>query len=171
MYPQENNIVLNLIHRSIRELCSQDYTVQQIESIIQLYNSSFFVQKTVIVAEQKSQIIGVVKAQPHGYQTQLIEALFTHPNFVHQGIGEALIEEIERRARNKHIKKLIVFSSLTAVDFYLALGYKYIKKTTIHINIPCVLLKKQLKPFTMLDRISSIILIAIVLACIFIYYY
>ena len=71
-------------------------------------------------------------------------ALFTHPNYTRQGIGRLLTQEIERRASIRNIKKMVVTASLTAVDFYLSVGYEYQRKTTIFIDIPCVLLKKQL---------------------------
>ena len=144
MYLQESNVVLNLIHRSIRELCSKDYTTEHIETVIESYDSAFLAQGTVILAEQHAQIIGAAKTSPYGHQTQVIEALFTHPDFTRQGIGQLLIQEIERRADIRNVKKIVVISSLTAVDFYLSVGFKYHRKTNIAINIPCVLLKKQL---------------------------
>ena len=144
MYLQESNVVLDLIHKSTRELCSKDYTTEQLETVIESYNSAFLKQGKVILAEQQSQIIGIAKAEPYGYQMQLIVALFTHPNYTRQGIGRLLTQEIERRASIRNIKKMVVTASLTAVDFYLSVGYEYQRKTTIFIDIPCVLLKKQL---------------------------
>ncbi|MGB0563199.1 MAG: GNAT family N-acetyltransferase [Spirulinaceae cyanobacterium] len=153
MRSQELDIVLNLIHRSIRELSAEDYTSQQLEIITVPYDRFFLMQGRVMVAEQNNQIIGVAKASANGWKTQVIEALFTHPDFVRQGVATSLVQEVERRARKKRVKRIVVTASLTAIELYQSLGYKQIKEVTILQCIPCLLFEKQFEPFTIIDRI------------------
>ncbi len=149
--------VLNLIHFSIRELNSKDYSPQQIETILRMYDRPVLKRGVVIVAEKDSQVIGAAKASPFGFAGfKSIQAVFTHPHFIRMGVGKALVHEIERQANLGNIKQLSVTSSLTAVDFYISLGYKKLGKINSSSGIPCFYLDKQLKPLTLVDKALAI---------------
>jgi putative acetyltransferase len=157
MHREEIYDVLNLIHLSIRELTSKDYSPQQIEIILRMYDKPFLKRGVVIVAEKESQIIGVAKASLLGFAgVKSIQAVFTHPDFIRMGIGKALVYEIERQADLGNIKQLSVTSSLTAVNFYLSLGYKKLGPINASYGIPSFYLNKQLKSFTLIDKALSI---------------
>jgi hypothetical protein len=57
---------------------------------------------------------------------------------------------------------------LTAVDFYLSLGYKKLGPINASGGIPSCFLEKQLKPFTLVDRALSIFLLISILGFIII---
>jgi putative acetyltransferase len=156
--------VLNLIHFSIRELNSKDYSPQQIETILRMYDKPFLKRGVVIVAEKDSQIIGAAKATPFRFAGfKSIQAVFTHPHFIRMGVGKALVHEIERQANIGNIKQLSVTSSLTAVDFYMSLGYKKLGPINASGGIPSYFLEKQLKPFTFGDKAITILFLISIL--------
>ncbi|MGD1895834.1 MAG: GNAT family N-acetyltransferase [Phormidesmis sp.] len=156
MYREELHGVLQLIHQTIRAINCRDYTSRQIEKIIRIHRRSILENGTVLVAEHRSQIVGVAKAGFSFWGTQSIEVVFTHHQFVHQGIGRALVAELERKANLRNIKKLSVFSSLSAVGFYQALDFEPLGKTSTSGNLPCVYMEKQLRASTILEKILEI---------------
>jgi hypothetical protein len=84
------------------------------------------------------------------------------------GVDKALIHEIERQANLGNIKRLSVTSSLTAVDFYMSLGYKKLGPINASGSIPSCFLEKHLKPLTFSDRALSIFFLISILGFIII---
>ncbi len=171
LYMEELDTALSLIHHSIRVLNAKDYSSQQIETIVRTYNRSFLIGNGVLVAEHRSQLVGVAKAGFSFWGTQSINAVFTHPAFVHKGVGRALVAELERRALLRSVKKLSVTASLTAVSFYEALHYKRVCKIDSVGNIPCILMEKQLIPLTFVDHLSRIVFLCLGIIVIFVVLY
>lgn len=124
MHREETVAVIELIHQSIRKINAKDYSSQEIDAIIEMgmYSPQTITQGTYIVAEYQSQLVGVIGFESCG-TIGWINALFTHPDFVRQGIGRALVQEVEHRALNQGVVWLHVSSSRTALKFYRALGY------------------------------------------------
>ncbi|NEO86698.1 MAG: GNAT family N-acetyltransferase [Spirulina sp. SIO3F2] len=123
IHREETAAVLELIHQSIRRINAQDYSPQEIDAIIdRMYTPQSITQGTYIVAECPSQLVGVIGFETCG-TIGWINAVFTHPDFVRQGIGRMLVQEVEHRALNQGVVWLHVLSSRTAFEFYRALGY------------------------------------------------
>lgn len=47
-----------------------------------------------------------------------VRAVYVHPNHARQGVGTALLDELERRARRRGFDSLVLTASLNAVPFY-----------------------------------------------------
>ena len=152
---------LALIHKSIRVLSTQSYSPDIIEKIVRLYEKPNSLFGIIFVAEYESQLVGVAAAQFYLGRGN-INAVFTHPEFTYNGIGRRLVQSLEKSAIENDIKVMTVLSSLTAVNFYQTLGYDYKGETTVDGKIPCVRLKKQLKPLTIQDRMQQGVLSGLV---------
>ncbi len=74
------------------------------------------------VAEERGEIVGVLRGR-----TNVLASLFVHGDHHGKGIGRKLVEHFERESRAQGITWIRVASSLFAVSFYQAMGYK---KTT-----------------------------------------
>lgn len=146
---EELEEALGLIHQSIRVLNARDYKPTQIESVIQTYKISTLREKGVIVAEYHDKIVGVAKLSG-----RTVQAVFTHPQFVRKGVGKALVKELERRARSRNAQDLSLMASITAVEFYEALGYKNSGK--LKGNIPCICMEKKFRPADITERVVGI---------------
>ena len=72
-----------------------------------------------VVAIVDGDIVGVGLLHRYGE----IALCYVHPSYQHHGIGQGLLEDMERRARALSIKTLILKSSLNAVSFYQLHGY------------------------------------------------
>lgn len=155
--PDEVSAGLELIHLSIRALSTEHYSAKTIEKIVQLYEKPSSLFGTIFVAEwqvpdsQRTQLVGVASAQFYLGAFGNINAVFTHPDFVHRGIGRKLVETLEHAALDQNIKIMTVTSSLTAVGFYQKLDYQYQNRTKINGLIACDRLTKKLQPFALKD--------------------
>ncbi|MCU0534929.1 MAG: GNAT family N-acetyltransferase [Hydrococcus sp. Prado102] len=163
--PDEINTLLQLQTKSLRILTAKDYDRRQIEAIIERnYRlNQFRMGAITFVAEYEGKIIGFAILNRI---FRIIDAVFVHPDFVRRSVGKQLMFAIEQEAIQRKIKSLLVLSSLTAINFYQALGYQILGETTIShnkIKIPCVYMKKQFLPFTLIDRLYGWIII--VLSC------
>jgi len=73
----------------------------------------------VFVAEADGQVVGVLRGRP-----ERLQSLFVRGDFHRQGIGRCLVELFERECLRRGTTVIRVASSLYAVPFYLALGYR-----------------------------------------------
>lgn len=160
MENHEKNELFQLQELSIRALNSQDYSDQQIEDILNKNTRLNLFGKSTItfVAEYDHKTVGFTTLNKF---SSSISAVFVHPHYAYQGIGKQLMLTLEQEAVNCKIKRLIVFASLTAVDFYKSLGYTYEGKIDISgakRKIPCILMTKQLLPYqTFKELCASVI--------------
>ncbi len=77
-----------------------------------------------------------------------IEAVYVSPDVVRRGVGKAILQKLEERARDLKIKSLKMNASLNAVPFYKSAGYESQKEMKHHlasgVEIGCVLMTKEL---------------------------
>ncbi|MBD1838494.1 GNAT family N-acetyltransferase [Coleofasciculus sp. FACHB-64] len=135
---------------SLKLLASQEYNARQIESLIRSQKSARSEYKEIVfVAYFHSKLVGFASLSVY---TSTIHAIFVHPDFKRLGIGKRLLETMEHTAIEKEYRTLYVMSSLTAVNFYRAMGYKKTHKSGFWSEgktwIPCVNMQKQLIPLT-----------------------
>jgi GNAT superfamily N-acetyltransferase len=81
------------------------------------------------VAEVRDRLVGVGGWSPDGQEAGLawLRYLFVHPVAARGGIGRRLVEVIEADACGRGTAGFRVWSSLNAVAFYAALGYRRIR--------------------------------------------
>ena len=86
-------------------------------------------QGRYFVAERAGQRVGVGGWSPDGMERDLawIRYLFVHPDHVRHGIGRRLVAVAEHAAAAAGRPRFEVWSSLNAVPFYGALGYRRLR--------------------------------------------
>lgn len=57
-------------------------------------------------------------------QSGKIDAIFVHPDHMRKGLGKMMLHFLEEIARRQGVEKVILESSLNAVDFYRACGFE-----------------------------------------------
>lgn len=147
--PEDLEKILEIQASSLKTLTSS-YDSRQIESLVRSQGSARLLKNEIaVVAECKNEIIGFASVL---IQQSQITGVYVHPHFMRQGIGTRLLEAVEKIALNHGTKVIYVTSSLPAVNFYQARGYKFISKSGFYSEnkswIPCINLKKQLISLT-----------------------
>ncbi|MCB9419314.1 MAG: GNAT family N-acetyltransferase [Ardenticatenaceae bacterium] len=79
----------------------------------------------VLVAEDAGTIAGVLRGGRVDHkQRTVLQSLFVHGRYHRQGIGRQLVARFEQECQNQGVTVLKLASTLYAVPFYRALGYK-----------------------------------------------
>lgn len=133
---------------SIRDICSKDYTAEQIEAWSGHRKSEHY-RKTM-----KSGGIFYVASIGNriaGFSCLLgneIRAVYIHPLFLGKGLAKKLLTAVEKHARKNGIKTLKLDSTITALEFYKKHGYQIVKHPMHRmfrgVQVPCVRMKKNL---------------------------
>ena len=114
-------------YRAIHEIAFNDYPENILNSWGRLYSEEELTKReqrfnlrieqeenAIVVAEIERQIVGFGEIS---LSRSELTALYVNPDFKRQGIGTAIIEDLEFRAKEKGIMDLTLHSSLTAVPF------------------------------------------------------
>lgn len=80
----------------------------------------------VAVAELDGTLVGVGGVQ---LETGQLLGVFVHPDHMGEGVGSALYERLEARAREAGLETLTIRSALNAVEFYEACGFERGERT------------------------------------------
>lgn len=116
-----------LIRRALNEVNIKDYPKRVIVYLSKQNTPSKLIEKSkrrdIYVIADGDTILGTASLENNN-----VFSVFVNLTYHGKGIGQRLMEHIERVAKNRGIDRLKLPSSLTAVDFYRKLGYKKIKK-------------------------------------------
>jgi len=141
--------ILELHVRAIREICSRDYTPEQIEAWAGPKRAAHYLApirgKRLVVAEQAGRVVGM---GDYHATTNEICAVYVDPDFGGQGIGRALFQAVTAALKAKGFAEAVLDASLTSVGFYEAMGCRIVG-SRLHplrpgVAIPCVRMTVQL---------------------------
>ena len=139
-----------VVKSSIMVLCKDYYSEEQLEALLKEYPTAelykrWINERVLIVAEMDSKVIGFAQFDP---AISTIEAVHVLPEYTRLGVGRDLIGEIEKIAREKDIKKIILDSSINAEAFYAQCGYTNkgagIVKCNNGVELETILFEKKL---------------------------
>lgn len=119
---------LELIRRSIVELCREDHqgdrlTLEGWLANKTLKNMEAWITRpgsVVVVAEREGRLAGVGAFTAAG---DLI-LLYVSPEDRFQGVSKALLADMEARAKEMRVPRLVLTTSVTAQRFFLDRGYE-----------------------------------------------
>ena len=138
-----------LKRKTIREINSKDYPKGVIDIMLKKNNLQNILKriakKDVFCGFSNNILVGTVTIEGNEIQGLAIKS-----SEVNKGYGKNLVEFIENYAIKKGMKKIMIYPSLTAQNFYKKLGYKKTGKTStwkfkdkvLESNVP--IMEKQL---------------------------
>lgn len=111
-------------HAAIRQICSSAYSPEQIDAwtsalTIDRYEAAMD-RFDFVVAELEGRVVGFAIADLPGAE---LNALYVAPSAGGRGVGSALLEAAEARARAAGVARLTLKATLNAVSFYEEAGY------------------------------------------------
>lgn len=141
--PADATALAEIISRDLVEVNSTDYPEKIITSMIGQYSpkalSELAQKRDMFVAENDGGVVGTVSLEGRTVYT-----LFVDPKVHGSGIGSALMEHVEKLAKERGISSVIVPASLTAHDFYLNRGYVEVRKAYDDGLLTGIIMQKEL---------------------------
>jgi putative acetyltransferase len=132
----------NLHHRSVLELCSADYEIEQLEDWIHEHPLEKYQQRLMVhrsfIAEIDGKMVGYVRWNPASNE---LCSIFVHPDHVRQGIATKLMKTAYEDVQSFGVNELWLDASLTAVPFYESEGWERVNQM-MHGSLACVRMKK-----------------------------
>ena len=130
--PADADAVRNIIHRGLREINGKDYPAKRIEE----YCTRYTVEKIRSQAENTHMYVAVSDAGKiagtgsiapfWGSETEsILLTIYVLPDLIGHGIGTAIIHTLEKDEYFLRAKRIEIPSSITAVNFYRKMGYKF----------------------------------------------
>ena len=138
---------LLLIHRTVQISNAADYPPSVIMYQTEKHYTKEWLQKKLksssfLVAVENTQIIGTGLLE--GSE---VKAVFVDPDHQGIGVGKEIMKKIEQQATKLGLTELTLNSSITAIDFYISLGYSFVEEridTYQDQKIVTYMLKKRL---------------------------
>lgn len=145
---EEARIISNLVCETINIINSRDYDDRQIEAWIsknQLNNFKEHIRnkRDIYVLDDKG-VIGVGIAR---VEDRTIGGIYVKHDKIKQGYGSKLLDYIEKINKKKGVKRLKLYSTITAKGFYKKNGYSGSKIEYMivrDVKIPAILMEKDL---------------------------
>jgi putative acetyltransferase len=132
----DGSAVLSVHLESIEQLGSAAYTSEQVAAWAHARDpQSYPIDEDhahFVVAEREECVVGFgwLETDPGDHLDAAVDreviAVYVHPSVAREGVGSALLTELERFARDENASSLGLWSSLNAVEFYMAHGYEQV---------------------------------------------
>jgi N-acetylglutamate synthase-like GNAT family acetyltransferase len=103
------------------------------------------VQAFFYVAELDGQVVGTGALDAASGK---VDAIFVSPAHMRIGVGRAMLQFLERLARDRQVGTLLLESTLNAVDFYVRNGFERLRNDKYEsprgFSLDCVVMQKRL---------------------------
>ncbi|MDP5220399.1 GNAT family N-acetyltransferase [Ruegeria sp. 2205SS24-7] len=136
-------LLSELIRRTIRVSNSKDYDQKSIDLLCAIFEHEPVAERIenelILLCFMGTELVGTV-----GLRDDYLRSMFVEPACQGRGLGKMLVARIEEEARQKAISEMMVHSSLTAREFYSALGYEFVELQS-YPEGPFVLMRKPLQ--------------------------
>lgn len=133
---------------AIATQCREYYSAETLKLWIGDHMPDSFPEKVeshYYVAVLDAKIIGAGAVQ---LDSGRIDAMCVDPEHIGSGTGKRLMQHLEALARQEHLERLHLESSLNAVPFYQACGFTRLEKSQYHsprgFSLVCILMAKKL---------------------------
>lgn len=125
--------LVNIFYNTIHKINSKDYSDEQIkawapDSFLSLDGwQAKWINIKPFVAEINDQIVGLAEFEDSGF----IDCFYVHHDFQGQGVGTALMENIQDEALTKKINNIFADVSITAKPFFQSQGFVVVREQTV----------------------------------------
>lgn len=127
----DETAMAEMIAYTLRESNREDYTPEYLEGIVNHYHPAFFTERAgdshIYVLCDGERIVGCGGITGcWGSPTEsYVFSVFVHPDYQGRGLGRMIMDALESDICFKRAWRTELASSITAVGFYQAMGYKF----------------------------------------------
>ena len=124
--------VQRIIHRGLREVNGKDYPAERIEEYCACFTTEKIIKQAetahmYVAVSDSGRILGTGTIAPFwGSETEsILLTIYVLPDLIGYGIGTGIIHTLEKDEYFLRAKRIEIPSSITAVNFYRKMGYKF----------------------------------------------
>lgn len=123
--------IINLLRRNYLEINIKDYPLKMMKDLAKSHDEKYIIDLSMLshlyVIEEDNKIIatGGVGYYKGNREIAFIINIYVLPEYQNKGYGRIMISTLENDEISKDAKMIRIESSITALSFYLKLGYKY----------------------------------------------
>jgi putative acetyltransferase len=153
MIPEDSRAFLEVHHAAVRGVAARDYPPEVIDAWAPLPITEEAIASVRANSDGEYRLVAEIDGRVVGIAALIVKnaelrACYVAPGVNHQGIGSALVHNLERVASEHGVDLLQLNSSLTAAPFYAAQGYE-VSEYQEHIlrsgrRMACVKMRKTL---------------------------
>lgn len=144
--PADPDAIADVHAAAVRELGSEGYDDEQVRAwLANVHPERYPIGETdagihVVVAERTAddRLVGFgwLDCEPGGRDesTGEIVAVYVHPDVVREGVGRAVLADLERTARDSDLETLVLVASKSAIDFYRQQGYEGVETVALEMT-------------------------------------
>ncbi|MCD7893182.1 MAG: GNAT family N-acetyltransferase [Erysipelotrichaceae bacterium] len=147
--PSDLEEVMQLFYDNVHSVCAKDYTEEQLEAWapkeanVYRWETSLNKNHTLVVVDNEH-IIGFGNIGQTGY----LDRLYVDSDYLNQGVGTLLLENLERYATARGNTHMNTNASITSKPFFEARGYQCIEKQIVErrgVRLKRYLMEKKIK--------------------------
>ena len=122
-----------IICRNYREINIKEYSFEEMEELACIYNADKVKEiaswANLYVVCNNDEVVGCGGIGPYydSLEKSIIVTVFVKPEYHGCGIGKIIVQALEKDIYFTRAKETMLFASLTADKFYLAMGYSYVE--------------------------------------------
>ena len=98
----------------------------------------------LIAVDNKEEVIGTGRLHFNNEKEGQIRYMAVSESIQRKGLGSAIVSELERIAKKKGAREMVLNARENAINFYLSLGYKEIEPYESDTGIPHTTMRKEL---------------------------
>lgn len=137
--------IRNLKDKSLKKIVSKNYTKKQIEILIEKNSKKRIEDKTMFLLTKNKRLIGIVHID---LKEKIVGSLYINPKYIKKGLGKKLLVHAEKYAKKNKIKKIKLYSTKTALNFYKNQNYKIIGRKIWTpkkgVSFPIIIMEKEI---------------------------
>ena len=135
--PEDSKEVSDLIVKTLREVNIKDYSKEYIENEVQRMQPNRILKRAewthfyVVCVENKIVGCGAIGPYWNKADESSLFTIFVLPDYQRKGIGRRVIETLEKDEYFLRANRIEIPASITAVPFYIKMGYSYKNGITV----------------------------------------
>jgi putative acetyltransferase len=153
--PEDARSFMEVRNAAVRGIAVKDYPPEVIEAWAKSPVTEATIDHFLANSDKETRLVAELNSEISGIGSLVIDnnelrACYVRPNAARQGVGSAILREIERIAMENGVTFLQMDSSVTAEPFYKAMGYEVLEYGE-HVlssgpRMACVRMSKLLRP-------------------------
>ena len=147
--PEDVDVVSRLFRKTIKTVNAPNYDPIQLKAWSAKYEDQGWWMERIrsdyfVVAEDQNRIMGFCSVNPKGS----LDLLYVHKDFQGNGVGSALLAEIDKYFSNLNVREIISEVSITAKPFFEKMGFNHTHRQVRNLDgveIRNIVMRKKIK--------------------------